>query len=62
MKRLTLTDMDDCFAPGDIYEDVIYHPCLCVGVSVEEDELWGISLIDGSYPRNCSINSASHEN
>jgi hypothetical protein len=36
-------------APGEIYEDSAYHPCLCVGV--EGNEIWGISLIDGSYPR-----------
>jgi hypothetical protein len=43
------------FAPGDIYEDAFYHPCLCVGASMKEDEVWGISLLDGSYPRSCSI-------
>ena len=40
-------------APGDIYEDVFKHPCLCV--DVEKDEVWGISLIDGSYPCSCSL-------
>jgi hypothetical protein len=44
------------FDPGDLYEDCAYHPCLCVGVSVADDEIWGISLIDGSYPRSCSLN------
>lgn len=43
------------FAPGDIYEDVLYHPCLAMGVSEEDDEIWGVSLIDGSYPRCCSL-------
>lgn len=43
------------FAPGDIYEDCAEHPCLCIGVSEEDDEIWGISLIDGSYPRACSL-------
>jgi len=39
--------------PGDIYEDCAYHPCLCV--RVEDDNVEGISLIDGSFPRSCSI-------
>jgi len=43
------------FAPGDIYEDCAYHPVLCVSASEENDEIWGVSLIDGSYPRNCSL-------
>ncbi len=45
----------DLFAPGDVYEDVFYHPCLALGVSYEADEIWGISLIDGSYPRCMSL-------
>lgn len=36
--------------PGDIYEDSMSHPCLCT--RKEGDELFGISLIDGSYPRS----------
>ena len=36
-------------SPGDIYEDVFFHPCLCIGV--EDGAAWGISLIDGSQPR-----------
>jgi len=45
------------FAPGDIYEDCAQHPCLCVGVvdNDYEEGIWGISLIDGSYPRSCSL-------
>ena len=39
--------------PGDIYEDCSFHPVLCVGAV--GDEVWGISLIDGSHPRSCSI-------
>lgn len=49
------------FAPGDIYEDCSSHPCLCIGVSEEEDEIWGVSLIDGSYPRSCSLQHCSIE-
>lgn len=47
----------ESFAPGDLYEDCAYHPCLCVGVVDNDDEegIWGISLIDGSYPRKCSL-------
>jgi hypothetical protein len=41
--------------PGDIYEDAFYHPCLCIQVDLENDTLKGISLIDGSFPRSCSI-------
>src|SRR3954471_8810608 len=41
--------------PGDIYEDCAFHPVLCLGVSYKTDDLWGISLIDGSYPRSCSL-------
>jgi hypothetical protein len=43
------------FSPGDIYEDVFYHPCLALGVSYENDEIWGVSLIDGSHPRSMSL-------
>jgi hypothetical protein len=39
--------------PGDIYEDCAYHPCLCV--RIEEDDVEGISLVDGTVPRSCSI-------
>jgi len=38
---------------GEIYEDCDYHPCLCI--RVDGYEVFGISLIDGSYPRNCEI-------
>ena len=47
--------MTQKFAPGDLYEDVFFHPCLCVGVSEQDDEIWGISLVDGSHPRSCSL-------
>ncbi|BCA57807.1 hypothetical protein HMP06_0576 [Sphingomonas sp. HMP6] len=43
------------FVPGEIYEDCAYHPCLCVSVDQDGDEIWGISLIDGSHPRACSL-------
>ena len=38
--------------PGDYYEDCAFHPCLCTRVN--DDEINGISLVDGSSPRGCS--------
>jgi hypothetical protein len=35
--------------PGDLYEDSLRHPCLCV--NKKGSEISGISLVDGSYPR-----------
>lgn len=40
---------------GSFYEDCAYHPCLCISVNEENDEILGISLIDGSFPRSCSL-------
>lgn len=45
------------FKPGDIYECCSFHPCLCLGVDNEERTIWGISLVDGSYPRSCDLDS-----
>ena len=42
-------------AIGDIYEDCSHHPVICVSLDREEDEITGISLIDGSQPRSCSL-------
>ena len=39
--------------PGDIYEDCAFHPVLCT--HVDGDEVAGISLIDASMPRSCSL-------
>jgi hypothetical protein len=39
--------------PGDFYEDVFFHPCVCI--SVESMEVSGISLVDGTFPRSASI-------
>lgn len=39
--------------PGDLYEDAFYHPCLCIGVS--GGIAWGVSLIDGNYPRETDM-------
>jgi hypothetical protein len=43
----------DYIAVGDIYEDCSFHPCLCT--RSEGDDIDGISLIDGSAPRSCSL-------
>jgi hypothetical protein len=42
-------------AVGDIYEDCACHPVLCTAVDYENDDISGISLVDGSYPRSCSL-------
>ncbi|MFC1827765.1 hypothetical protein ACFLZQ_07550 [Thermodesulfobacteriota bacterium] len=47
------TNADD-IKPGDIYEDCSFHPCLWTATNGQE--VWGISLINGSYPRSCDIN------
>ncbi len=39
--------------PGDIYEDCAFHPVLCT--HIDGDEIQGISLIDASSPRACSL-------
>jgi hypothetical protein len=59
-----MTDIDDKLLEayetlgigvGDIFEDCAFHPVLCLGADYKKDELWGISLIDGSQPRCCSL-------
>jgi hypothetical protein len=49
------------FVVGGFYEDCAYHPCLCIGIDEEERGLTGISLIDGSIPRSCSIDHCGPE-
>ena len=44
----------DQIEPGDIYEDCSFHPVWCTEADYDEDELRGISLLDGSGPRSCS--------
>lgn len=39
--------------PGDIYEDCSFHPVLCT--YVDGDEIGGVSLIDATAPRACSL-------
>ena len=43
------------FAVGLVYEDCFFHPVLCTYLDVDGDEMAGISLIDGSGPRGCSL-------
>lgn len=38
---------------GTIYESCRFHPVLCTEV-YDDNSVGGISLIDGSYPNNCS--------
>lgn len=38
---------------GDIYLDCAYHPVKCT-VS-DGDDVQGVSMVDGSSPRSCSI-------
>jgi hypothetical protein len=40
---------------GDIYESCFYHPIVCLGVDYKQDNIWGVSLIDGTYPHSCSL-------
>jgi hypothetical protein len=42
-------------SPGDIYEDCAFHPVVCVEVDYDHDEIRGVSLVDGTYPRACSL-------
>jgi hypothetical protein len=51
---IQITKTDE-LRPGDFYEDCAGHPCLCTNVDPEIDEVNGISLIDGSYPRGCGV-------
>lgn len=37
------------------YEDCAYHPCLITLLDLENDDIEGTSLIDGTSPRSCSL-------
>jgi hypothetical protein len=46
------------FYVGCIFEDCAFHPVLCTAIEDGLDgdaELLGISLIDGTGPRSCSV-------
>ena len=45
----TTIDKLQAIQAGDIYEDSYAHPCLCVELNGQEVK--GVSLVDGSYPR-----------
>jgi len=47
------SDHPEPIKPGDIYEDCAFHPVLCT--HIDGDEISGISLIDASAPRACSL-------
>jgi len=51
-----LTDEMPSFEPGMIYEDCAFHPVLCTNVH-SDNSVSGISLIDGSAPRTCDLDS-----
>jgi hypothetical protein len=48
-----MKEQEQPIMPGDIYEDCAFHPVLCV--KVDDDEVSGVSLVDGSWPRSCSL-------
>jgi hypothetical protein len=54
-KRMNRAFKQLALKPGDIYESCSYHPVLCLGVDYKQDEIWGISLIDGAHPMSCSL-------
>jgi hypothetical protein len=54
-KRMNRAFKELALKPGDIYESCSYHPVLCLGVDYKQDEIWGISLIDGTHPMSCSL-------
>jgi hypothetical protein len=49
------------FQVGNFFEDCRYEPMVCVRVSVDDDELVGVSLIDGRGPASCSISHCGPE-
>ena len=49
----TLIKLPTDLRSGDYYEDCFFHPCLCT--RVDGDEINGVSLVDGTYPRGCSV-------
>ena len=44
---------------GDIYEDCSCHPVLCVSLDYEQDDISGISLIDGPIRAHAVFDSAA---
>jgi len=54
MRRVEESLPVDEIVVGTIYEDCAYHPVLCTYKNGDEDEMEGISLIDGQI-RRCSV-------
>lgn len=57
-KRLFKQAMDDVrkeAAGKTHYEDCFYHPCKITLLDFENDNIEGVSLIDGTSPRSCSL-------
>ena len=52
MMPIPVHEGDELLA-GEFYEDCAYHPCLCIRTAMGMVE--GISLVDGSFPRQCGI-------
>lgn len=46
---------------GDFYIDCAYHPVLCFESDPKNDNLCGMSLVDGSTPRSCSFRHCAPE-
>jgi hypothetical protein len=55
-----VTRSDEWIRPGAVYEDCAFHPVFCTQVHSDRS-VSGISLIDGSSPRTCSIDSCGIE-
>ncbi|WIX81788.1 hypothetical protein QRX50_14020 [Amycolatopsis carbonis] len=53
-----INDQPGDIHPGDIYEDCAFHPVLCTYID-DGDEIGGISLIDASDPRACSLSGCA---
>lgn len=55
----------DIIAVGELYEDCSYEPLLCILADYEEDELLGISLVNGRVgwcsPTHCGVRKLSLE-
>lgn len=40
---------------GDIYEDCSCHPVRCTYINIFKNDIEGVSMLDGSRPRSCSL-------
>lgn len=49
-------DKNNQLKRGDFYEGCSYHPCMAVIVDYEDDEIAGVSLVDGTF-QSCSLRS-----